>query len=807
MAKKGVVDEFFDLQKFEKDKKQILDGMAEVASAIASQGKNAKGSTSVSQQTAAQKEQNKLTQQAIDLTAKLSDTEIKEAKAKAEQAYRRKQATAAANDEINSNAKIVGAYKALENEVKKLGNAYKDLAALGQANTKQALEIKKAYDQQRASLVQINQSLGNHRDDVGRYGKALEDIKGKWAMVTAGWAAGVAALSGLAMQMKKAIEGAMEDERAERKLTLALDGNSKAAERLLRFKEQLFKTTLLDESEIMRLINYGLAMGRTEGETKKLVNAAISLSNATGGQLDVMGAMDQLNKTYSGDLGRLKKYTGELTAEQLRNGDAIDIVNGKYKKFLSEGVGTMEGQVTQMKKWWGEAWDTIGMKAMGIIQGLQTGFRTVTAMMGGGNLGRSNAAQKAENTKAEQLRAHQEKMDQLNAEIDNNKRLLGVNLATQKAEQELTDKLKDQTATLGEIVNAWDAYVRSMQAAQGYAKGLKEGTIAGPTLNAGEIQKVTPKESSGVNVSQSSIGTTAPDISEGIANALDTTAADQATEVENERAMWDAKVQLTQQAMSTINSIVDASYQNKINRINEEMAKDEEARELEIKRAGGNSAKIKEINDRYDKKQKEREKEKRRVERESAKYQRTAGIVQAVINTALGVTAALTSPANNAVPGMAAAMAAINLLAGLAEVAIISSQPLPSYKKGRKGGKAELAKVHEGEAIRFPDGRMTLTPPVAETLAYLPAGADVIPNNELLELAGAAANQFKIYDKDTEIASLRAEIRGLHAGFQMLNETVRNKTEHTWIASGGELRHIMKKGNVTEEWVNERVRL
>lgn len=71
---------------------------------------------------------------------------------------------------------------------------------------------------------------------------------------------------------------------------------------------------------------------------------------------------------------------------------------------------------------------------------------------------------------------------------------------------------------------------------------------------------------------------------------------------------------------------------------------------------------------------------------------------------------------------------------GALQLAAIASEPLPAYAEGRKGGKAETAIVGEaGREVIKTDKGFFLTPN-APTLVDLPAGADVIPNDEVARL-------------------------------------------------------------------------
>lgn len=792
MAKVGTINEVIDVKAVEDQfnaLNKMIDALVVKIEAVNSAASKVKGAGNPQQQAAAQKQANQAAQEAIAINAKLTEEEIKQARAKAEKAYRAKLANDAAKQEINLNAQIVGAYKALQTEVSRLGKAYADLAAAGKGNTKEAKALKEAYDKQREALTALNRDMGKHQDDVGRYGKALEGIKSKFAMVTAGWAAGTAALAGVVSFMKQAIQGAMDDERAAKRLSFALDGNTAAMGRMMRFKDRLMERTLFSEEEIMGAINMGTEMGRTESQTRKLVETAMGLSRLTGQDLNT--AMMQLSATYEGQTGKLGKLDGDikgLTETQLKNGEAVDILNKKYGKLASEGMQTTEGQVLQMKKWWGETMDEIGVKFMEFAQGLQTGFRVISAMMGGGR-GLSDEQKEAKRI------AGQRKQIQ---DIQDN---IGSMRNAGKATDDLSNKNKklktstdQQTASIERQNEEYERQLSLVNRMLG-AMGLEQMTIDKMTSKGmpEAISKEPGRKIGGKVENQFQTETlTGAEYENYIAEQ-------QSAEAE----AWNQRLQIASDTLSKIDELVNASFAKRMMQIDQEAAADEAAKERELKAAGNSTAKIREINDRYDAKEKEREKEKRRVQREQAKYQKTSALIQAVINTALGVTAALTQT-----PPLSFVLAALTLAAGIAETAMIASQPLPSYRKGRKGGPAEIANINEAgqEAVITKSGEMYFP---SGPVAYLPQGSSVIPHHELVDMAGKSATMRGVPDWSPadHSSGLRQEINGLHAGFRMLAREIRDKKEtHINITEKG-IWAAQQRGAVWEEWINNNVRL
>ena len=93
------------------------------------------------------------------------------------------------------------------------------------------------------------------------------------------------------------------------------------------------------------------------------------------------------------------------------------------------------------------------------------------------------------------------------------------------------------------------------------------------------------------------------------------------------------------------------------------------------------------------------------LEQKQAKYKKAQALIDAAINTALAVTAAMP---NWIAVGIAAAM-------GAAQIGIIAKKPLAQYAKGRKGEKGEYALVGE----KGPE------------LMYVPERASIVPNHYL----------------------------------------------------------------------------
>jgi hypothetical protein len=367
---------------------------------------------------------------------------------------------------IGNHQRNVGNYTMIVAELNRQLDAerarFAALTAEEQKNAAIGGQVAAGINRLELELKQANSALNQTATSTSGFGASMKSALGQ--MLFAGGAVGVAvmAFGKLKDLMADGIKDAMAEERGQVLLRFALEGNAQATERMIRLKEQLFQTTLFSKDEIASAINLGLELGRTEIETRKMIEAAMGLSRVTGKDLNSM--MLALNGTYEGQvrgLGRLAGEIKDLSKTQLANGDAVDILNKKYGKFASEGMNTMEGKVVQMKKWWKETWESIGFFSMNIIKGVQTGLQAMTLLMSGGaNVGQV-AERKYNSTMSKLFSDHKIKMDQLNAEIasgmagpekqkgsgDDTKQ---VKSDSDKINTEYQDSLKSRTDLIGE---------------------------------------------------------------------------------------------------------------------------------------------------------------------------------------------------------------------------------------------------------------------------------------------------------------------------------------------------------------------
>ena len=205
---------------------------------------------------------------------------------------------------------------------------------------------------------------------------------------------------------------------------------------------------------------------------------------------------------------------------------------------------------------------------------------------------------------------------------------------------------------------------------------------------------------------------------------------------------------LQEAAISTAQTIAGAVFE--IQRGNIERERDEKLAALDaetaqrIEAAAGNQAKITAI-------EKDAEKKKQAIEKEAAKQRKQAAVKEAIINTALAITKALTG----AIPPFNFILAGVAAAAGAAQIAVINAQ---EFAEGGTVKRLEPGKVTEKQnAPRTAKGDTVL--------AYLAPGEMVLnepQQNTIRSLFGKDA--FALAGVPGESAARRSAIPGFASG-------------------------------------------
>ena len=158
--------------------------------------------------------------------------------------------------------------------------------------------------------------------------------------------------------MQRFIELAAEQELAERQLSTALGRTSKE---LLDQATALQRVTTFGDEAIISQQAFLASLEFSEEQIKKIISASIDLSAATGISLE--SAVRNTAKTFSGlsgELGELIPQLRDLTAEEMKAGDAVKLLSDLFEGQATAQTKTLSGSIVQMKNAVGDAGEAIG---------------------------------------------------------------------------------------------------------------------------------------------------------------------------------------------------------------------------------------------------------------------------------------------------------------------------------------------------------------------------------------------------------------------------------------------------------------
>jgi hypothetical protein len=186
--------------------------------------------------------------------------------------------------------------------------------------------------------------------------------------------------------------------------------------------------------------------------------------------------------------------------------------------------------------------------------------------------------------------------------------------------------------------------------------------------------------------------------------------------------------------------------------------------------------------------EKEAAEERKKVQRKEAQAAKAEGLFKAAINTAMGITGALTIMP----PPVGIALAIIIGILGAIQIAAIASKPIPKFAKGKKDFEGGIAEVGEqGRELLINHGKIGITPG-KPTLMNIQKGTDIIPNylTELYLKGGISENKL-----DELISEERATRKAI----------ISRPVSETQLTDRG-LKRFYRSENSRVEWIDTYIR-
>jgi hypothetical protein len=212
-------------------------------------------------------------------------------------------------------------------------------------------------------LIKIGADSYEFQQKARQVERSMESLQKKLSSV--GKTLSVALTAPLTALGVVALKNADTQQQAEKRLLTALRGRSDVQQRLIAQAGELQSRSVLGDEVIIGQQAYLASLGMTEEQIGRVIEASAQLSAATGMTLD--SAVKNLAKTYgglTGELGESIPKLKELTAEQLKNGEAVDFILKNYKGFAEGAASVGLGVMRQLQNAWGDFLEQIGFAMM-----------------------------------------------------------------------------------------------------------------------------------------------------------------------------------------------------------------------------------------------------------------------------------------------------------------------------------------------------------------------------------------------------------------------------------------------------------
>lgn len=161
------------------------------------------------------------------------------------------------------------------------------------------------------------------------------------------------------------IDAASKQEDAINSLNQALKSAgtfSKAASKDFQdFASGLQGRSIIGDEALLEAAALARNFTKTNEQAKKLTEAALELSSATG--KDLTSSLEQLGKTFGGSLGRLAELVPDLknlTQEQLKAGEATDFIISRFSGSALAKTKTFSGAIDQLSNTFGDLLEEFG---------------------------------------------------------------------------------------------------------------------------------------------------------------------------------------------------------------------------------------------------------------------------------------------------------------------------------------------------------------------------------------------------------------------------------------------------------------
>lgn len=235
--------------------------------------------------------------------------------------------------------------------------------SVGTKVTADVSNFEKGMNKAEKSLKGFSNKLADNINRLGK--KGLVGSLGSVGLALGGITSAVGIATKAIKKVSQAIGECTEAFRKQNKAEIALetavknnpyiDGSS--INGLKQFAGEMQRVSEIGDEQFLPMMAQLIATGRTEAETMDIIRVATDMS-ATG-TMSFETAVQQLNATLNGNIGRLGQQNSELknlTEEELKSGKAVEILGNKFKGLASATADTSK----QLKNALGDLKENLG---------------------------------------------------------------------------------------------------------------------------------------------------------------------------------------------------------------------------------------------------------------------------------------------------------------------------------------------------------------------------------------------------------------------------------------------------------------
>ncbi len=220
-------------------------------------------------------------------------------------------------------------------------------------------------------------AIASAKSGIASMNSSLSSLKGTLNAV-----AGIMAFDKIMSGAKKAVsvikdltEAYAKQEQAEIRLSAAAINNinlsSKNVAALKEYAAELQKKSIFGDEDIIQQEAMLATMELSEQQIKEVMRAAVDL--ASTGMMSLESATKNLSKTFSGqkgELGELIPGLRNLTAEQLKAGEAVEYIKKQYSGMAEAVASGVSGQQQQIKNQIGDIKEQLASSVTPVISTL-----------------------------------------------------------------------------------------------------------------------------------------------------------------------------------------------------------------------------------------------------------------------------------------------------------------------------------------------------------------------------------------------------------------------------------------------------